>query len=357
MYFSLGITSKCFGCPERDPVRACLRGPKVFQEGHYIAQEQMPSGMADFSIAFYSDPPVASWVLPELLNSGLNISSIVTATPQVTRLDFPEDLKRQAEVRGISFFYPSSLSSPDFQKPFLRTKPSVIASMSFLRKVPAEILQAVPLGGINCHPALLPKYRGSVPCFWVILNRENVAGVTIHQMTDEFDAGDIHLNFKFPLGPFETSGTLLVRCSAFGVELMVKALKELEQGKSLPRIPQVPAQVTHAPLPDDSILEIRWDQEAAKVLALIRAASPIFGAFTLFRNLVIKIWSAHWSRPNDQGVLPGTLIGSQGKLEVATADSFIALEVIQMELMRFFSGQEFLAVQGIRDGEILGRHP
>ncbi len=323
--------------------------------GHGASLEELGSSLDHFSVAFFSDPPVASWVLSELLNSGLRVSSVVTLAPKTTRHSFPQDLKRLADGKGVPLFNPDTLHSAEFQQAFKKTKPSVIAAMSFLRKVPPEILQMAPLGGINWHPALLPRYRGSFPYFWIILNQDKETGVTIHEMTNEFDAGDIHYVQKIPVDSQETAGTLTLKCASVGIQLLLQTLRELAAGKSLPRAPQDPSLATYGLIPDASVLEINWDEKAMNILALIRAGSPFLGAMTIFRNLILRIWSARLSRPNDEGAKPGTLIVSRGRADVATQDYFITLETVQLELLRFYSGQEFLQIAGLVDGEILGR--
>lgn len=103
-------------------------------------------------------------------------------------------------------------------------KPSVIACMSFLRKIPPEVLRIAELGGINCHPSLLPKYRGSFPYFWTILNRDKEAGVTIHEITKDFDAGDVHFAESLEVDSAETAGTLMIKSAGLGIRLMIQAL-------------------------------------------------------------------------------------------------------------------------------------
>jgi methionyl-tRNA formyltransferase len=312
--------------------------------------------MGRFSVAFFSDPPVASWAVPELLKQKIPLSSIVTVLPRVTRNDPGEDLRKFAQSRGVSFFRPQSLSSQEFLDAFKATSPSVIATMSFLTKIPKAVLDVAPYGGVNAHPALLPKYRGAIPFFWVIFRKEKKTGVTIHEMTQEFDAGDIYYQEEIPIAPDDTTGTLALRCYAVGLRLLIRILQEMQAGKVPPKTPQHHKKATYAPLPDATILEIDWNKPAEDILALVRAASPFFGAFTFFRNVQLKIWSATLSRPNLEKVKSGTVVVSHGKLEVAAADSFVSLEVLQLEMLRFYSATEFLAL-AVRDGEILGRRP
>jgi methionyl-tRNA formyltransferase len=283
------------------------------------------------------------------------VSSIVSILPSLIKLDFPVAVQQAADAHGIPFLRPNSLGSESFLRAFMETGPAVIACMSFLRKIPPEVLRIPRLGGINCHPAPLPKYRGSFPYFWVIMNGDKEAAVTVHELTGEFDAGDIHFTESFPVEANETAGTLMTRSAKVGIRLLIKALSELQAGRSLPRTPQNPANVTFARFPDFGELEIRWDQNAERILTLIRAASPHLGAFTAFRNVALKVWSARLSRANAAGTRPGTVVVSGGTTEVAALDYCVELEVMQLDLLRFYSGKEFAMLKGIRDGEVLGR--
>jgi methionyl-tRNA formyltransferase len=308
-----------------------------------------------FSVAFFSDPPIAPLVLPELLNSGPPVSSIVSIMPVITKLDLPVALHQIAAARKIPFFHPNSLLDESFLRDFAETGPAVIACLTFLRKIPPKVLRIPWLGGINCHPSKLPKYRGSFPYFHVIMNGEKESAVTIHEITEAFDAGDIHFSETFPVDPGETSGSLIIKSAHIGIGLLIKALNELKAGCPLPRTPQDEANASYGRFPDAGTLEIQWNQTANRILTLIRAASPLLGAFTVFRKLPLKIWSARLSRPNTEARKPGTVIVSGGTTEVAALDYWLELEVVHRDLMRFYSGREFARLKGIHDGEVLGR--
>lgn len=312
------------------------------------------SVLAEFSVALFSDPPALLWVLPELFRSGLSIACIVSVLPRLPGVDLAEGVKREAEQRGIPFFRPGSLSSPEFQSKFFKTNPLALATMTLAKKIPNSILEGVPLGGVNYHPSYLPRYRGACPYFWPIFNGEKETGISIHQMIEEYDAGDIYVRKKVAVDPEETSGSLSMKCVKVGIPLLLLALKELKHGRKLPRIPQDPSQATQAPLPTIDLLEINWNSPAQKISALVRAASPFYGAFTSLGDQRILVWSLQISGQASDHLPPGTLVLSGGKTEVATSDVLVSLETIQHGLVRFYSGQEFLRVPGIKEGLILG---
>lgn len=136
-----------------------------------------------------------------------------------------------------------------------------------------------------------------------------------------------------------------------GLKLMFLALSELKLKKALPRIPQDNTKASYAPIPTLRDLEIDWNKPAAQILALVRAASPFFGATLNWKETFLKVWSARISRAKDTSVTPGTVSISKSLFEVAASDYFISLETLQLGTLRYASGQEFMAMSGIREGE------
>lgn len=308
--------------------------------------------MEKFSVALFSDPPSVFPIVLKFLKARVDLACVVSFFPRGNILKIPDALKKELNRREIPVVLPDTLRSADVQRKILDTKPSVIATIGGLvEKIPKAILTKVPGGGLNWHPSLLPKYRGPFPCFWPIYNGEPETGNCIHEMTDQFDAGDIFMRQKIKIEPDETHGSLWMKCEAAGVKLMLNAISELRNGKKLPRIPQDPAKATQAPIPGLDILRIDWTKPAEKILALIRAASPALGAQFQFKNTIVKVWSAKMSRRNEAGVEPGTVSTKNGVFEVAAPDHFISLETLQIGFLRFASGQEFLSLSGIREGE------
>lgn len=309
--------------------------------------------MNQLRVALFADPPVGSWAVSEFYKAQIQLSSVVSILPRTTRHDLGDEMEKQVRSSNIPFFRPASLHSNEFKSQFKETNPDVIACVSFLRKIPDEVLQIPPFGGINCHPALLPKYRGSVPYFWVIYKQEQKSGITIHKMTNEYDSGDIYQQQEISVEPEDTTGTLAFKCFAIGIKLLTQFFQNLRNETLPPSVPQDSLKATYAPMPDAAILKIDWNKPAKEILALIRAGSPFWGAFTLFRNLPLKIWSARISQPNTKNIKPGTLIISNGKTEAAASDFFISLESLQLEMLRFYSGAEFSSLSTLKNGEML----
>jgi methionyl-tRNA formyltransferase len=308
----------------------------------------------DFKVAIFSDPPVSMWILPKVLSSGLRIASwtsVVQAGPARPPSDpFCEALASS----GIPFLQPSTIRGEEFKQSLLATNPSVLASLNFARKLPDDLLEAVPFGGVNCHPSMLPAYRGALPYFWSICNGDASTGVTIHKTTNEFDAGDIYAARPVTMTPSDTSGLLALRCTQAGIDLLIEVLKELALHGTMPAQPQDHSKASRAPAPDAGVLQIDWSRSVTEIERLIRAGSPMWGAFTLFRQTMLRIWSATIGGPNPKRVPPGSLRLRDGSIEIACSDGFLRPNVMQLDILRFFSAEEFPAFFQLHPDERVG---
>ncbi|MDP2268234.1 MAG: methionyl-tRNA formyltransferase, partial [Deltaproteobacteria bacterium] len=132
-----------------------------------------------------------------------------------------------------------------------------------------EIIDQPPLGCLNIHPSLLPKYRGAAPINWAIINGEKVTGVTIMQMAEELDAGDIILQEETPVGVNETFDQVHDRLAHRGAELLIRAITMAVRG-TVHRVPQDGAAVTYAPRLKKEAGLLRWGQDASAIVNLIR---------------------------------------------------------------------------------------
>src|SRR5262249_53384080 len=156
------------------------------------------------------------------------------------------------------------------------------------RIIPEAILAATPLGGINVHPSLLPRYRGAAPIPRAIAAGESETGVTVLHLSDELDAGDIILQRAAPIYPDDTAGALEARLAEQGAALLVDALHLLEAEKA-PRIPQDPSRVSFAPKLTREEAVIRWADPAVKIVNLVRALDPWPVAHTIVDGTALRV--------------------------------------------------------------------
>jgi len=185
-----------------------------------------------------------------------------------------------------------------------------------------------PLGCINVHPSLLPKYRGAAPLNWTIIQGETRSGVTIMRMDEGMDSGDILVQEETPVGPDETVGELHDRLAKMGAELLLKTIQMIEDG-TVRRTRQDQAAVTFAPRlkKEDGI--IHWHRGVDDIIRLVRGLSPSPCAFTFLQGRTLKIFLAAGRKlPVDQ--VPGRISEvTQEGLPVAAGDGLVFLREVQ----------------------------
>ena len=151
--------------------------------------------------------------------------------------------------------------------------PELIVVAAYGRILPEDILNAPPLGSINVHSSILPKYRGAAPINWAILNGESVTGVTIMYMAKELDAGDIILCRETVIDPDEDAQTLTARLAELGADALAQAVAQLQSGTAV-RTPQDHSAYTYAPMLDRSLSPMDFTRSARQLHDQVRGLIP-----------------------------------------------------------------------------------
>ena len=200
-------------------------------------------------ILFMGTPDIAARSLAALLEAGHTVVGVFTrADKPVGRkqvLTAPP-VKKLAVEHGIPVWQPATLRDGEAEKVFRALQPDLVVVVAYGRILPPELLHIAPLGCINLHVSLLPKYRGSAPIQWAVLNGDTKTGVTIMQLDEGCDTGDILMVEPVEIGPETTSGELFDQVSAVGARTLVRAVEELAAGRLTPR-PLDVAKATKAP--------------------------------------------------------------------------------------------------------------
>ncbi len=235
-------------------------------------------------------------------------------------------------------------------------KPDVVLVKTFPFRIPAAALNVPKFGFINFHYAPLPQFRGSNPLFWMIRNRVEIAGVTIHRMDEQFDTGPILLRHEFPLSPEATFGMLTSELAFGGAALTSHLLQGLAAGTLKEEIQQV-TEATSWGRPKPADLFINWKtMSQVEILALIRACNPWNkGAPTRFRGWMFAITDA--SAGNlavPAGTVPGTILAiSPGKgITIACADGKSLQAEVAYAEEGFFEAGKLLQL-GLQPGNVL----
>ena len=262
----------------------------------------------------------------------------------------PTDVKAAVASLGLDVpvLQPESLRDEDFHAQLQDLEPDLLAVVAFLI-LPRSVLAIPKLGSVNVHPSLLPKYRGAAPIQWAIINGETETGVTIFQLSPRVDAGDILIQQKVAIGDDETAGELYERLKMKGAELLIRAIGGMADGSVVP-VPQTDEGVSHAPKLEKADGEIDWSKGAGDIRNLIRGTNPFPGAFTLWRNKLLKVHRATVDTGMGEA---GTVIGADGKrgLIVGTGEGALVLDEVQPAGKKRMSGADFVRGYRIEVGE------
>jgi methionyl-tRNA formyltransferase len=212
-----------------------------------------------------------------------------------------------ARELGIPVLQPSRLKSPETMAALAALAPDVMVTVAYGKIIPREILALPPLGCINLHPSLLPKYRGASPIPRAIEAGEAVTGVTIMYQSEALDAGDIIFQREVPIDPADTAQTLEDKLARIGADALVEALTLIAQRRA-PRRPQDHDAATYVGKLSKEDGRIDWTAPAASLADFVRAMDPWPSAYTTHRGRLVKIWRAYPEGRSDMGGAPGTII-------------------------------------------------
>ena len=260
-----------------------------------------------------------------LLRDGLSIAAACVSRP-----DFPgmRRLRVALARAGAPVFARPDLADPDLQRILRSTKPSLVVSYFWHRRVPAEIRALCALGAVGVHPSLLPRHRGADPIFWALRKGDPETGVALHVLDDGYDTGPVLATVRLPIDPRWNAHALARALDRPALAALRDACGRLARGERLPALPQDEALATAAPEPSEDDLEIRWAVAAEEVLRLVRAASPAPGAFSQYGDHTLTVLAASPSRvrldPGDAAILDEGVV-------VGTADHAVRLDVVRLD--------------------------
>ncbi len=262
-------------------------------------------------------------------------------------------VKQLALAHGIPVLQPDKLRDPAFLEQVRQLSPEAILVAAYGKILPRSLLDLPPRGAINVHGSLLPKYRGAAPIQRALLAGDPATGVTIMQMNERMDAGDILLQQEVPIRPDDTSASLSARMAEAGAALLVETLDRLERGEVRPEA-QREQEATLAPMVRKEEGEIDWRRPAVEVERAVRAFHPWPSAYARLGGKLLKIHRAEVRPPAPGAPPPGTIVRAAGDdLEIATGDGTLALLDLQLEGKRKLGARDFLAGQQLRAGERL----
>jgi len=307
-------------------------------------------------LVYCGTPEFAVPTFEAVIAAGHEVALVVTQPdkPVGRRMEMqPPPVKLAAQAHGIPVVQPAKIRHNDeFRAQLEAVRPDVIVVVAYGRIIPKWMLGLPPLGNINLHGSLLPKYRGAAPIQWAIANGETRTGVTTMRIDEGLDSGPLLLAEVQWIAPEETSVDVFECLADVGAKLMVKTLYGLECG-TLAAVEQNHAEATLAPIlkREDGLID--FAQNAQQIYNRWRGFQPWPGAYTLLRG---KKFIVHRMRPAaGASGEPGELLVDQGRMFAACGEaSAVELLEVQAEGKRRMSAAEFVRGFQVQPAERLG---
>ncbi|MGN0376541.1 MAG: methionyl-tRNA formyltransferase [Suilimivivens sp.] len=295
-------------------------------------------------IIYMGTPDFAVAPLEAIIQAGHRVTAVVTQ-PDKQKGRGKEvqmtPVKECALKHGIPVLQPVKIKEPEAIEELKKYPADIFVITAFGQFLSEEILNMPRLGCINIHASLLPAYRGAAPIQRVIINGEKKTGVTIMQMAEGIDTGDMLLKKEVSIDPKETGGSLHDKLTAVGAELIVEVLPKIEKGEIQPE-KQDDALSCYAKKLTKSMGLIDFDKDAVSIERLIRGLNPWPSAYTMYKGKTLKIWEADVVSAETKEE-PGTVL-SVGKdyFDVATKEGALRVKSLQLEGKKRMSVKDFL---------------
>lgn len=253
-------------------------------------------------ILFMGTPDFALESLKALYEAKYDIIGVVT------NVDKPKGrgmkmvaspVKEYAIEKKLQVYQPVKVrNNPEFLEEVKKLNPDLICVVAYGKILPQELLDIPKYGCVNVHGSLLPEYRGAAPIQWAVLNGDKKTGVTTMFMNAGMDTGDMILKEEVEIGDDETTGELWDRLKMIGANLLIKTVKEIEDGTAT-RTKQ-PEEGTMAPMLSKEMAKIDWENKTAQEIKnLVRGLNPIMGAYTFLDGKKIKFWKVQTLTENE----------------------------------------------------------
>lgn len=297
-----------------------------------------------YRIIFMGTPDFAVPALQKLLASEHQIVAVVTQPDKEKgrgKKLSPPPVKVVAEDAGIPILQPTKIKTEDFYDTLKSFKPDLIVVVAYGKILPQEILTLPPLGCINVHGSLLPRHRGAAPIQWAVISGDQTTGVTIMQMNEGMDTGDILLPAAIDMTHDETAGALFEKLALLGADTLITALSRLRDN-DLPPLPQNDDEATKAPPLKKEMGLIDWHKSAVDLHCLIRGLDPWPSAYTFLNDTRYRLFAPKVVN-KDSDAQPGTvLLADSNGILVATGSNALLIKELQPEGKKRLTAEAFL---------------
>ncbi len=306
-------------------------------------------------VLFLGTPEFGIPSLQMLVQEGYEIAGVITQPdrPQGRghRL-VPCPLKQAALELELPVYQYERIRAQEAVEELRHLAPDIMITAAYGQILTQRILDIPPMGVVNVHGSLLPKYRGPAPIQWAVIRGEKETGITTMMTARGVDSGDILLQHPLAIREGETAGELYARMGELGAQVLRETLEGLASGSIVPR-PQDEAEATYLPMLEKEHGRIDWTRPAQAIACQVRGVNPWPGAYTAYDGGVMKIWAAV---PLPGQGAPGCVVRAGGAdgLVVGCGEGLLRVDILQAPGKKAMPASDFLRGRPIPVGTMLG---
>lgn len=305
---------------------------------------------------FMGTPDFAVPPLKALVEAGYEVTAVVTQPDKPKgrgKTMMPTPVKAEALLHEIPVYQPQKIrKNEEFLETLRQIDPDIIIVAAFGQIIPKEVLELPKYGCINIHASLLPKYRGAAPIQQAVIDGEKESGVTIMQMGEGLDTGDMISKIVIPLDKEETGGSLFGKLAQAGAELLIKTLPSIEQGTAVRE-----KQPEESPTPYAAMITkqqglMDFSKTAEELERLVRGMNPWPSAYTFLNGKTLKVWKCKISEEKTDAACGTITAADKEGIHVACKQGVLLLTEVQLEGKKRMDTEAFLRGYHIEKGTV-----
>ena len=309
---------------------------------------------------FMGTPDFAVPPLHALIEAGYEVAAVVTQPDKPKgrgKTLLPTPVKEEALMHEIPVYQPQRVrNNQEFLETLKEIAPDIIIVAAFGQIIPKEVLELPKYGCINIHASLLPKYRGAAPIQQAVIDGEKESGVTIMQMGEGLDTGDMISKIIIPLAPEETGGSLFGKLAQAGAELLIKTLPSIEQGTAVREKQPEESPTPYAAMITKQMGLMDFNKSAEVLERLVRGMNPWPSAYTFINGKTLKVWKCRVSDEKTDAA-PGTIfLTDKEGIHTACGTGTLVLTEVQLEGKKRMEAEAFLRGYHIENGTCFADH-
>lgn len=306
-------------------------------------------------IVFFGSPDTAIPSFFKLEEAGHEIKLVVTQPDSISgrgRQSSSSPVKKAALDRNLPVYQPQQIrKAPNALEIIQEAQPDIIIVVAYGQIIPSSIIYAPPHNSWNLHFSLLPKYRGAAPVQWALFKGEKITGVTIFELNEKMDEGDILSCLEVPIQPREKAYELEARLASLGSELLIHTLDNIDRIK---KTPQDHSQATYAPLLKKEDGKIDWTKTSSDIENQVRAFNPWPSSYTFINNKRLKILKGEKIDGLVKNCIPGQILSiNQFGIQICCGyQSVFQMQICQPENKSAMDAIDFSHGARIKAGDL-----